>query len=141
MTTKLKRKAQAPKTTTAAPISSNHEMQDRAEIILKRIEAEDENASRIKHDAFMAMFAKWLRGRADIASPREDRADDEAEADTEELARRITTTPVTMRYEIWHKFEVLEHYLTYYGENTTWADNREVVMLAGIKADLLAQFD
>ena len=143
MTTKLKRKARAPKTTAATPISSNHEMQNSAEI-LKRLEAEDENASRIKHDAFMTMFAKWLKGRADAASPREDRTDDEAEADTvrdEELARRITTTPATMPFEIWHKFEVLEHYLNYYGEPTTWADNREVVMLAGIKADLLRLLD
>jgi hypothetical protein len=142
MTTKLKtRKALAKP---AAPISSgDHEMQDREEI-LKRIEAEDENASRIKHDAFMTMFANWLKGRANSVSPDKDRTDDEAEADTardEELARRITTTPVAMPYEIWHKFEVLEHYLTYYGENTTWADNREVVMLAGIKANLLALLD
>jgi hypothetical protein len=108
---------------------------------MAQLEAEDENASRINHDAFMTMFANWLKLRADIASPRQDRTDDEAEADTirdEELARRITTTPVTMPYEVWHKFEVLEHYLTYYGESTSWSDNREVVMLAGIKADLLA---
>jgi hypothetical protein len=143
MTTKPKTRKAPAKSAAAAPISSNHEMQDRAEI-LERLEAEDENASRIKHDAFMTMFAEWLKGRADTASPREDRTADEAEADTvrdEELARRITTTPVTMPYEIWHKFEVLEHYLSYYGQPTTWADNREVVMLAGIKADLLALLD
>jgi hypothetical protein len=32
--------------------------------------------------------------------------------------------------------EVLEHYLGA-SDGTAWSDNREVVMLAGIKADLL----
>jgi hypothetical protein len=142
MTTKPKtRKAPAPKTT--APISSgDHGLQDRMAEIGKRLDAESENALRARTDAFMKLFADWLMARADVDLPRdEDTPDEEAAARSDrvdELARRITTTPVPNSWLIWHKFEVLEHYLTYYGESTSWSDNREVVMLAGIKADLLA---
>jgi hypothetical protein len=54
----------------------------------------------------------------------------------EELARMITTTPAIYPWMIFNKLEVLEHYLGV-NEGTNWIDNRELVMLAGIKADLL----
>jgi len=54
----------------------------------------------------------------------------------DELARLITTTPAVFPWMIMWKLEVLEHYLGW-ADGTNWTDNREVVMLAGIKADLL----
>jgi hypothetical protein len=47
----------------------------------------------------------------------------------------ITTTPAICPWMIFNKLEVLEHYLGADG-GTNWVDNRELVMLAGIKADL-----
>ena len=38
---------------------------------------------------------------------------------------------------IMRKLEVLEHYLGFSDDGTSRIDNREVVMLAGVKADLL----
>jgi hypothetical protein len=55
------------------------------------------------------------------------------------LARLITTTPAVLPWMILRKIEVLEYYLGA-SDGTAWNDNREVVMLAGIKADLL-RFD
>jgi len=37
---------------------------------------------------------------------------------------------------IWQKIEILEHYLAADGSGTIYADNREIVMLASVKADL-----
>jgi hypothetical protein len=54
----------------------------------------------------------------------------------DELARLITTTPAVYPWMILQKIEVLEHYLGVEG-GTNFRDNREIVMLAGIKADLL----
>jgi hypothetical protein len=48
-------------------------------------------------------------------------------------ARLITTTPSVYPWMISMKIEVLEHYLG----GAQFVDNREFVMLAGIKADLL----
>jgi hypothetical protein len=52
------------------------------------------------------------------------------------LARLVTTTPAELPSRIFQKIEVLEHYLGADGEGTNWTDNRELVMLAGIKVDL-----
>ena len=48
----------------------------------------------------------------------------------------ITTTPSVLAWMIFQKVEVLEYYLTHTDGGTAWNDNREFVMLAGIKADL-----
>jgi hypothetical protein len=55
----------------------------------------------------------------------------------DELARLITTTPAVYPWMILKKLEVLECYLGGFEGSTNFVDNREVVMLAGIKADLL----
>jgi hypothetical protein len=38
---------------------------------------------------------------------------------------------------VWDKLEILEHYLSCGGDGANWTDTRELVMLAGIKADLI----
>lgn len=89
-----------------------------------------------RRDAFEALFAEWLRNRAEETHGFGGEDIPEAHGDRQcELARLITTTPAVLPWMIFRKLEVLEHYL---GEDgTTWADNREIVMLAGIRADLL----
>jgi hypothetical protein len=89
---------------------------------------------------FEALFAEWLNNRAmGISPPDGDLSDGEGEklqARENELARLITTTPSVYPWMISMKIEVLEHYLSLLG-GTLFIDNRELVMLAGIKADLL----
>ena len=86
---------------------------------------------------FEALFAEWLENRAVFLRYNGDGSlNEQRHGDREdELARLITTTPSVLPWMIFYKLEVLEHYLGHDG--TGWADNREVVMLAGIKADLL----
>ena len=95
---------------------------------------------RQEHVKFDQLYAEWLTSRAQHMSPDSNTwGDDEAQNcldREEELARLITTYPAVYPWMIFSKFEVLEHYLG--TENgTSWRDNRELVMLAGIKADLL----
>ena len=89
--------------------------------------------------AFDAVFAEWLSNRATSMSPPGEWEDDVANAHTKreyELARLVTCTPAVLPWMIFCKLEVLEHYLGG-DDGTNWTDNREIVMFAGIKADLL----
>jgi hypothetical protein len=90
-----------------------------------------------KSEAFCALYAEWLmvRGRYHAGSCETTAEEDANEARETELAQLITTKPATLPWMIFTKIEVLEHYLGAEG-GTTYADNREIVMLAAIKADL-----
>ena len=104
------------------------------------IETEAKARQDAQRDIFRTYLAEWhtLRGR--MIDPRfEDDGDEAATARSDrsdELARLITTTPAALAWMIFEKLEVLEHYL---GDPDVsgWTDNREIVMLAGIKADLM----
>src|SRR5688500_6220187 len=122
-------------TTTGASWRSNDE-------IRRDIKQEDEERLHKERDEFQGWYAEWLANRAAMADP--DKIDDwtngseRAHSDREEeLARMITTTPSVLPWMIWQKIEILEHYLVCGGSGTSWADQREIVMLAGIKADLI----
>ena len=100
--------------------------------------AESEEAQQVAIDAFLTLFADWLAARAEYERPHDDgdEADEALDFRVNQLARLITTTSAPTRWAIWQKLEILEHYLLFGGEGTSWTDNREFVMLAGIKADL-----
>ena len=109
-----------------APLKSKFELDREARELADRL-------------AFNAVFAEWLSNRATSTNPPDGWEDDVANAHTRrefELARLITCTPAVLPWMIFCKLEVLEHYLGG-DDGTNWTDNREVVMLAGIKADLL----
>jgi hypothetical protein len=105
------------------------------------VEDQSEKARELaKRDAFTRLFAEWLKTLAEDEGAELLQTEDEHRAQgerLEELARLVTTTPAPIPWMIWRKFQVLECYLAYNGEGTTWRDNREIVMLAGIKADLI----
>jgi len=109
--------------------------------IAAQIAREMEEKTRRQRDAWDRLFAEWLTNRAQYMTPgRFMTADQDENAHCErkdELARLITTTPATFPWMILRKIEVLEYYLGGEGDGTGWNDNREIVMLAGIKADLL----
>jgi len=107
--------------------------------IAERIAEEEQERKRQQRDKWDQLFAEWLTNRAGGAAPENDIGDEEQRAHfgrEAELARLITTTPAVYPWMILDKLEVLEHYLGADG-GTAWSDNRELVMLAGIKADLL----
>lgn len=134
----MSKKPEKPKTHKAAPESAQLSRGD-CEEIKKRIEAESEEEQQGSIDAFQTLFADWLAARAEYERPHDD---DDGEANearcsrVEQLARLITTSPAPARWAIWQKLEILEHYLLAGGDGTSWTDNREFAMLAGIKADL-----
>lgn len=93
-----------------------------------------------RRDRFQAMFSEWLALRAndnDPSIPGDDDKDFSRDDRLTELARQITTTPAVLPWMIFEKLEVLEYYLAPDGQGTEWSDNREIVMLAGIKADII----
>lgn len=92
----------------------------------------------VASEYFRALYAEWLTNRARYQTdPNWTNETENRHCDREEeLARLITTTPCTSAYEIFQKIEVLEYYMTGCEGGSSWADNREFVMLAGIKADL-----
>ena len=108
--------------------------------IMSKYEAERLARRNAQRDKFRAYVAEWLELRAQASSPAHDDTED-AVADVrlgrqDELARLITTTPAVLPWMIFQKWEVLEHCLGD-PDGSEWPDNRQVVMLAGIKADLL----
>lgn len=107
--------------------------------IAQEIRRESEERTRAKRLSFDALFAEWLTKRAEEMRLNMDESDRDEDFNPDreaELARLITTTPAVHPWMIFSKLEVLEYYLGSAG-GTGWADNREVAMLAGIKADLL----
>jgi hypothetical protein len=107
--------------------------------IAQEIRRESEERTRAKRLSFDALFAEWLTKRAEemrLNMDESDRDEDFKQDREGELARLITMTPAVHPWMIFSKLEVLEYYLGSEG-GTRWTDNREVAMLAGIKADLL----
>ena len=97
------------------------------------LEEEIAREKQARRDQFDALFAKWLSNRAEYIQPDCELtcADENSHFEREEeLARLITTMPAVYPWMIFRKFEVLEHQMVR-------ADSRELVLLAGIKADLL----
>jgi hypothetical protein len=54
-----------------------------------------------------------------------------------EAATALLVTPSTLPWMIWQKWEVLDHYLDTEKRDGAFSDNRTVVALACIKADLM----
>jgi hypothetical protein len=109
------------------------------ETVAARIDREAKEERRRAHDSWDRLRAEWLTNRAETMHPDTDWSDRDEGAHGErgdELARLITTTPALLPWMIFSKIEVLEHYLGF-DDGTGWSDNREIVMLAAIKTDLL----
>jgi|SRR5690349_12483589 hypothetical protein len=89
---------------------------------------------------FDELFSEWLKVRAaytDLKDGPSAAAEERRLSEREpELARAIVALPASQPWMIGRKIEVLRYYLTQEG-GTAWEDNREIVMLAGIEADLL----
>lgn len=110
------------------------------ETTLEKVKRDREAHQQRRRDELDALFAEWLERRARSERGIED--DEEANANVTEidrLALRITSEHSVDNHMIWRKFEVLEHAICANGDGTEWTDNREIMMLAGIKADLIGR--
>lgn len=96
----------------------------------------DENT---QHGTFIKLFVEWLHALAAeerLPHAKEEELHKANGKRVHELAMLVTTTPAPLPWMVWRKFQILECYMNYNGDGTAWRDNREIVMLAGIKADL-----
>ena len=93
---------------------------------------------------FQERLAQWLELRGQLArfnltEPKDDDDErhDELTQRLEDAARLAITTHVPLPWMVWQKIQILEDALHGTGE-CEWTDNRQVWMLASIKADLMA---
>ena len=104
--------------------------------VAARMKREEKERLQQKRHEWERLFAEWLVRAKSVSGDVQSDKEMQAQLDrADELARLITTTPAVFPWMIMHKLEVLEHYLG--ADGTNWTGNREIVMLAGIKADLL----
>jgi hypothetical protein len=93
-----------------------------------------------KHDLFARAYVRWLRARATLDDPDADGSDEAGEAHfkaVEETARSLLTTPAICDDELWQKWEVLEHLISDDVIVGQAIDNRTVMALGCVKADLM----
>jgi len=89
---------------------------------------------------FVDIYANWLVVRgAKLKLPESSSLEEYGSLCSleEELARRIATTPLRFPTLLGIKFEVLEFYMGRDGGSGNWNDKLEIVLLAGLKADVL----
>lgn len=88
-------------------------------------------------DHFQRIYCQWLKARANYMEPgQDDETCGKRGNAADEAARQLIAAPAVMSEHIWRKWEVLDFYL--HGEgDTAWTDNRTIVALASIKADLM----
>jgi hypothetical protein len=94
-----------------------------------------------KHVQFERAYARWLRARGALDDPDAPDGSDEAGETrfnaVDEAARSLLITPPLSDEELWQKWEVLENYVSADVIQGPAADNRAIVALGCIKADLL----
>jgi len=92
-----------------------------------------------KHDLFGRAYVNWLHARAELDDPHVGSDEEVAarQAACDEAARSLLVTPAITDEDLWRKWEVLELFVSQdvlLGEAT---DNRTVMALGCVKADLL----
>jgi hypothetical protein len=89
-------------------------------------------------DAFERLYSNWLAARANLYNPDEAPSSMGSRLDrVSEAATALLVTPSTLPWMVWQKWEVLDDYLDTEKQDGVFSDNRTVVALACIKADLM----
>jgi hypothetical protein len=90
-------------------------------------------------DHFERLCCEWLRARALYAEPNQDELEiGERARACEEVARQLLAVPVFLDWMVWRKWEVLEFFLDEDAIDGKATDNRTVMALGCIKADLIS---
>jgi hypothetical protein len=112
---------------------------------MAQVEGDREERERLaqlaKRELFDRLYARWLECRASLAAWRDDDSDalmDAKQDALDEAAREFLAMPAFIDWMIWKKWEVLEFDLNEDVLAGKHADNRTVVALASIKADLMS---
>jgi hypothetical protein len=90
--------------------------------------------------AFARAHVRWLRARASLCDPDEDHADGPSrkrQIEVDEAARALLVTPAFRDDMLWRKWEVLEEFVSADATDGGATDNRAVMALGCIKADLI----
>jgi hypothetical protein len=104
------------------------------------VKASRERGLCAKHELFGRAYVRWLRARAALEDPDADGSDEASEARFNavgEAARLLLVTPAIYDEELWQKWEVLEDYVSADVIEGQAADNRAIMALGCIKADLI----
>ena len=93
-----------------------------------------------RREHFDRLYAAWLNARAIEADASKDDTDEVSDSRTDatdEAARQLLAMPAFLDWMIWKKWEVLELYIGTDAADGGHTDNRTVMALGCIKADLL----
>jgi hypothetical protein len=91
-----------------------------------------------ENDAFERLYSNWLAARANLYNPDEAPSSMGSRLDrVSEAATVLLVTPSALPWMVWQKWEVLDDYLDTEKRDGVFSDNRTVVALACIKADLM----
>jgi hypothetical protein len=104
------------------------------------IERETAKRDAEKHELFGRAYSRWLRARAALDDPDTDGSEEGGAARfkaVDEAARSLLITPPIYREDLWQKCEVLEDFVSEDIIQGQAADNRAIMALGCIKADLL----
>jgi hypothetical protein len=89
-------------------------------------------------DAFERLYSNWLAARANLYDPDQPSSTMDGRLQrTCDAARELSVTPSSLPWMVWQKWEVLEYFLDEEKLTGPWTDNRIVVALACVKADLM----
>ena len=102
-----------------------------------RRQADESDAARA---LFGRAYCRWLRARAALDDPDVNCTEEEGAArqdEVDEAARALLVTPVFFDDMVWQKWEVLEHFVSANSIAGSATDNRAVMALGCIKADLV----
>jgi hypothetical protein len=91
-------------------------------------------------EAFARAYCRWLRARAALNDPDASFTDEDMAArqnDVDEAALALLVTPVRYDDMVWRKWEVLEDFVSSDARDGHSLDNRAVMALGCIKADLI----
>jgi hypothetical protein len=94
-----------------------------------------------KRNHFDQLYARWLGARASLEAPGGDESDEAMGAKQDalnEAARQFLAIPAFLDWMIWKKWEVLEFDLNEDALAGKAADNRTIMALGCIKADLIS---
>ena len=92
------------------------------------------------HNQFDRLYSHWLRARAAMWNPDSGRSEEECSAEinaVDEAARMLLATPVFDDEMFWKKWDVFEALVAEDAIDGAATDNRAVMALGCIKADLI----
>jgi hypothetical protein len=136
----IRRQTADLKFATALLKASQAAVPDTIESIVERGTAKRDAELDAKHELFGRAYARWLRARAALDDPDADGSEESGAARfkaVDEAARALLVTPALYDDELWRKWEVLEDYVSADAIAGPATDNRAIMALGCIKADLL----